>query len=85
MKTIQQEMLESFFKKQEGKVIPGTEYFEALTEFSEVCFNQFIGKEKPKVADIHSFIAAAYHYGRERGEKYGKWLQSEIDKLDKED
>lgn len=85
MKTIQQEMLESFFKKQEGKVIPGTEYFEALTEFSEVCFNQFIGKEKPKVADIHSFIAAAYRCGHERGEKYGKWLQSEIDKLNKED
>ena len=85
MKTSQEELLESLFKKQEAKVIPGTEYWEALTEFSEVCFNQLMGKEKPKVADIHSFIAAAYHYGRERGEKYAKWLQSEIDKLDKED
>jgi hypothetical protein len=85
MKTSQQEMLESLFKKQEGKVIPGTEYMEALTEFSKVCFDQLIGKEKPKVADVHSFIAAAYHYGRERGEKYGMRLQSEIDKLDKED
>jgi hypothetical protein len=85
MKTIQQEMLESFFKKQEGKVIPGTEYMEALTEFSKVCLDQLIGKEKPKVADVHSFIAAAYHYGREQGEKYAKWLQSEIDKLHKED
>lgn len=83
MKIIQQEMLESFFKKQEGKVIPGTEYMEALTEFSKVCLDQLIGKEKPKVADVHSFIAAAYHYGREQGEKYGKWLQSEINKLDK--
>ena len=44
-----------------------------------------MSKEKPKVADIHSFIAAAYHYGREQGEKYAKWLQSEIDKLHKED
>lgn len=85
MKTEQEEMLETLFKKQEGKVIPGTEYWEALVEFSEVCFNQLISKEKPKVADIHSFIAAAYHYGREQGEKYAKWLQSEIDKLHKED
>lgn len=85
MKTSQQEMLESLFKKQEGKVIPGTEYFEALSEFSEVCFDQLISKEKPKVADVHSFIAAAYHYGCEQGEKYGMRLQSEIDKLDKED
>ena len=85
MKTSQEEMLESLFKKQEGKVIPGTEYWEALVEFSEVCFNQLMSKEKPKVADIHSFIAAAYHYGREQGEKYAKWLQSEIDKLNKED
>ena len=85
MKTSQEELLESLFKKQEGKVIPGTEYWEALVEFSEVCFNQLMSKEKPKVADIHSFIAAAYHYGREQGEKYAKWLQSEIDKLDKED
>ena len=85
MKTSQKELLESLFKKQEGKVIPGTEYFEALTEFSEVCFDQLMSKEKPKVADVHSFIAAAYHYGREQGEKYAKWLQSEIDKLDKED
>jgi hypothetical protein len=83
MKTSQQEMLESLFKKQEGKVIPGTEYMEALTEFSKACFDQLTGKEKPKVADVHSFIAAAYHYGREQGEKYGRWLQSEIDKLDK--
>ena len=83
MKTSQQEMLESLFKKQKGKVIPGTEYMGALTEFSKACFDQFIGKEKPKVADVHSFIAAAYHYGREQGEKYGRWLQSEIDKLDK--
>ena len=52
MKTIQQEMLESFFKKQEGKVIPGTEYMEALTEFSKVCLDQLIGKEKPKVASF---------------------------------
>lgn len=85
MKTEQEEMLESLFKKQEGKVIPGTEYWEALVEFSEVCFNQLMSKENPKVADIHSFIAAAYHYGREQGEKYAKWLQSEIDKLHKED
>ncbi|MBQ2654910.1 MAG: hypothetical protein IJQ67_00775 [Bacilli bacterium] len=85
MKTEQEEMLETLFKKQEGKVIPGTEYWEALVEFSEVCFNQLMSKEKPKVADIHSFIAAAYHYGREQGEKYAKWLQSEIDKLHKED
>lgn len=85
MKTSQQEMLESFFKKQEGKVIPGTEYWGALVEFSKVCFDQLICKEKPKVADVHSFIAAAYHYGRECGEKYGMRLQSEIDKLDKED
>lgn len=83
MKASQQEMLESLFKKQEGKVIPGTEYWGALVEFSKACFEQLIGKEKPKVADIHSFIAAAYHYGREQGEKYGRWLQSEIDKLDK--
>jgi len=83
MKTSQQEMLETLFKKQEGKVIPGTEYMGALTEFSKVCFDQLIGKEKPKVADVHSFIAAAYHYGREQGEKYGRRLQSEIDKLDK--
>lgn len=85
MKTEQEEMLESLFKKQEGKVIPGTEYWEALVEFSEVCFNQLMSKEKPKVADVHSFIAAAYHYGREQGEKYAKWFQSEIDKLHKED
>lgn len=85
MKTSQEEMLESFFKKQEGKVIPGTEYWNALVEFSKVCFDQIMSKEKLKVADIHSFIAAAYHYGREQGEKYSKWLQSEIDKLDKED
>ena len=49
MKTSQQEMLESFFKKQEGKVIPGTEYMGALTEFSKVCFDQLIGKEKRKL------------------------------------
>ena len=85
MKTSQQEMLESFFKKQEGKVIPGTEYMEALIEFSKVCFDQLISKEKPKVADIHSFIAAAYHYGREQGEKYRAWLDKEIEKLHKED
>lgn len=85
MKTSQQEMLESFFKKQEGKVIPGTEYWGALVEFSKVCFDQIMSKENPKVADVHSFIAAAYHYGREQGEKYGMLLQSEIDKLDKED
>ena len=69
MKTIQQEMLESFFKKQEGKVIPGTEYMEALTEFSKVCLDQLIGKEKPKVADVHSFIAAAYHFHHSRAGK----------------
>lgn len=85
MKTSPKEMLESCFKKQESKVIPGTEYWGALTEFSKICFDQFMGKEKPKVADIHSFIAAAYHYGREQGEKYSMQLQSEIDKLDKED
>lgn len=85
MKTSQQEMLESFFKKQEGKVIPGTEYWGALVEFSKVCFDQVMSKENPKVADVHSFIAAAYHYGLEQGEKYAKQLQSEIDKLDKED
>lgn len=38
MKTEQEEMLETLFKKQEGKVIPGTEYWEALVEFSEVLF-----------------------------------------------
>lgn len=85
MKTSQDEMIASLFKKQEGKVIAGTEYWGALTEFSKVCFDQLMGKENPKVADIHSFIAAAYHYGREQGEKYGMWLQSEINKLDKED
>lgn len=78
-------MLESLFKKQEGKVIAGTEYWGALTEFAKVCFDQLMAKENPKVADIHSFIAAAYHYGRAQGEKYGMWLQSEINKLDKED
>lgn len=80
-----QTLLESYFEKYKGKTIPGTEYWEALTDFAEDCFKEFTESKDPKVGILHSYIAAAYHYGREQGEKYQKWLNKEIEKLHKED
>lgn len=80
-----QKLLESYFEKYKGKTIPGTEYWDALVDFADDCFKEFTESKDPKVGILHSFIAAAYHYGREQGEKYKQWLDKEIEKLDKED
>lgn len=40
--TTHEEHLIELFKKAEKESIPGTEYFEALCEFSKECFNTVI-------------------------------------------
>ncbi len=84
--TTHEEHLIELFEKSEKESIPGTAYFEALTDFAEICFNtaKAEGKELT-IADIHSYIHAAYRVGFERGYKAGREYEQELKKLDAED
>lgn len=74
------------FEKHEKDSIPGTAHFEALIDFAEICFNtpKAEGKEVT-IADIHSYIRAAYRVGFERGYKAGREYQQDLQKLDAKD
>lgn len=68
-----QEILENLFAKYEKQVIPGTEYFDALCDFASVCFNMVKEKgDSLTVGHLHSFIAAAYRVGFDRGFNAGE-------------
>lgn len=84
--TTHEEHLIELFKKAEKESILGTEYFKALCEFSKECYNtvNLLG-DGVLVKDIHSFIAAAYRVGFERGYKAGREYQQDLQKLDAKD
>jgi len=78
--------LVELFDKHEKDSNPGTAHFQALSDFAEICFNtpKAEGKEVT-IADIHSYIRAAYRVGFERGYKVGREYEQELKKLDSED
>ena len=84
--TTHEEHLIELFEKSKKESIPGTEYFEALCEFSKECFNtvNLLG-DGVLVKDIHSFISAAYRVGFDRGYKAGCEYEQELKELEKED
>ena len=81
--TPQEIILTKLFEKYEKETIPGTAYFEALTEFAKHCYDS-MGRD-PSIAYIHSFINAVYRIGFERGYKAGCDYEQELKKLEKED
>lgn len=83
MNTPHEEKLIKLFEKYEKESIPGTEYFGALCDFSNECFENVMKLgDKLQVKDIHSFINAAYHVGVTRGYDAGRNFEQECKKLD---
>lgn len=83
MATPHEEKLIKLFEKYEKETIPGTEYFESLCEFSKECFDivKILGNSL-QVKDIHSFIAAAYRVGFNRGYDAGREYEQDLKKLE---
>ena len=80
MKTPQEELLETLYKKYEKDLDGG--WLEVSTKFAEICFNEIkaLG-DKAKVADIHKYIAAMHHVTVDRMEAQFKKYMEEISKL----
>lgn len=84
--TPHEEELIKLFEKYEKESIPGTAHFDALCDFSKNCFDivKAFGYSL-EVKDIHSFIAAAYRIGFNRGYDAGREYEQDLKKLDTED
>lgn len=84
--TPHEEELIKLFEKYEKESIPGTAHFDALCDFSKNCFDivKTFGYSL-EVKDIHSFIAAAYRIGFNRGYDAGREYEQDLKKLDAED
>lgn len=84
MKTPQEELLESLYKKYEKDLDGG--WLEVSSKFAEVCFNEIkaLG-DKAKVADIHKYIAAMHHVTVNRLEKIFIKRMDDVIKLYKDD
>lgn len=80
MKTPQEELLESLYKKYEKDLDGG--WLEVSTRFAEACFNEIkaLG-DKAKVADIHKYIAAMHHITVNRMEEQFKKHMTMVSKL----
>lgn len=75
--------LTELFEKHDKDSIPGTAHFEALIDFAEICFNTLKAEGKDfTITELHSFIAAAYHVGFERGYKAVRDYEQELKKLE---
>lgn len=75
--TPHEEKLNELFAKYE-KDYPGTAYFEALCDFSRGCFDTVKTQgDSLQIKDIHSFIAAAYRTGFNRGYAAGRYSVEE--------
>lgn len=84
MKTPQEELLESLYKKYEKDLDGG--WLEVSSKFAEVCFNEIkaLG-DKAKVADIHKYIAAMHDVTINRLEKIFIKRMDDVIKLYKDD
>lgn len=84
MKTPQEELLESLYKKYEKDLDGG--WLEVSTRFAEICFNEIkaLG-DKAKVADIHKYIAAMHDVTINRLEKNFIKRMDDVIKLYKDD
>lgn len=66
--TDNEKKLEKLFEKYKNKTIPGTEFYDALIDFSRECYKMI--KEKGNqltVGDLMDYIDAAYHNGYSHG------------------
>lgn len=84
MKTPQEELLESLYKKYEKDLDGG--WLEVSSKFAEVCFNEIKAPgDKAKVADIHKYIAAMHDVTINRLEKIFIKRMDDVIKLYKDD